>query len=127
MSDVREEALDWWHEAQHNLRQAKKNFDLEEYSVAAFLSHQAAEKALKALYITLKSRLPPKGQNLVRLGKTLEAEEVLDELKVLNPHYMVARYPNAANAVPSEIYSREIATRCLTAAEKVLEWARKRR
>ncbi|MEM1632260.1 MAG: HEPN domain-containing protein [Thermofilum sp.] len=82
---IREEALDWWGEAKHNLRQARKNFDVEEYSVAAFLCHQAAEKALKALYIVVKSRLPPRGQDLVKLGKALDAEEVMDELRILNP------------------------------------------
>jgi hypothetical protein len=49
----------------------------------------------------------------------------MDELKVLNPHYTVARYPNAANTVPSEAYSKEIASRCLEAAERVVEWVRR--
>ncbi|MEM0459763.1 MAG: HEPN domain-containing protein [Thermofilaceae archaeon] len=123
---IREEALDWWSEAKHNLRQARKNFDIEEYSVAAFLCHQAAEKALKALYIVIKSRLPPRGHDLVKLGKALDAEEVMDELRILNPHYVVARYPNAANTVPSEAYTREICERCLAAAQRVLEWVKSR-
>ena len=50
----------------------------------------------------------------------------MDELKVLNPHYTIARCPNAANTVPSEAYSREIATRCLEAAERMVEWARRK-
>jgi HEPN domain-containing protein len=58
--EIREEALYWWRESLHNLRQAKKNFEIEEYSVAAFLCHQVAEKALKALYIVRKNRLPPR-------------------------------------------------------------------
>ena len=64
---IREEALDWWREAGHNMRQARKNFELGEYSVSAFLTHQVAEKALKALYIVIKSRLPPRGHDLVKL------------------------------------------------------------
>ncbi|MCX8204646.1 MAG: HEPN domain-containing protein [Candidatus Nezhaarchaeota archaeon] len=121
---IREEALDWWSEAKHNLRQARKNFDIEEYSVAAFLCHQAAEKALKALYIVSKSRLPPRGHDLVKLGRLLDAEEVMDELKTLNPHYTISRYPNAANTVPSELYTKEMAERCLLAAARVFEWAK---
>ena len=50
----------------------------------------------------------------------------MNELKILNPHYTVAMYPNAANTVPSEAYSEEIAARCIRAAERVLEWARGR-
>lgn len=123
--EIREEALNWWREALHNLRQAKKNFEIEEYSVAAFLCHQAAEKALKALYIVRKHRLPPRGHDLLKLGRLVEADEILDELKILNPHYTIARYPNAANTVPSEAYSREIVERGIGAACKVVGWARK--
>jgi len=47
--EIREEALNWWRESLHNLRQAKKNIEIDEYSVAAFLCHQAAEKALKSI------------------------------------------------------------------------------
>lgn len=119
---MREEAVDWWREANHNLRQARKNLDLEEFSVAAFLSHQAAEKALKAFYIVDKSRLPPRGHDLLKLGRAVEASEIIDELRILNPQYTVARYPNAANTVPSELYSREMASRCVEAAERVLKW-----
>jgi len=122
---IREEALDWWKEARYNLRQAKKIFEIEEYSVSSFLCHQAAEKSLKALYIVVKSRLPPRGHDLVKLGRTLNAEEIMDYLKILNPHYMVARYPNAANTVPTEAYSREIAEKCLEAAGRVLEWVKR--
>ncbi|MDW8043401.1 MAG: HEPN domain-containing protein [Nitrososphaerota archaeon] len=124
--EVREEAMDWWREALHNLRQARRNYEIEEYSVSAFLAHQAAEKALKALYIVAKSRLPPRGHDLVKLGRALEADELMDDLKALNPHYTIARYPNAANTVPSEAYSREIVLRCLQAAERVIGWVRSR-
>jgi HEPN domain-containing protein len=124
--EIREEALDWWKESLHNLRQARRNLEIEEYSVAAFLSHQAAGKALKALYIVTKARLPPRGHDLIKLGRALEASEIMDELKALNPHYTVARYPNAANTVPSEAYSKEIASRCLEAAERVVEWVRRK-
>jgi HEPN domain-containing protein len=124
VNSIREEALDWWKEALYNLKQAKKIFEIKEFSVSSFLSHQAAEKALKAYYIILKKRLPIKGHNLIKLGKILNAEEIMNELKFLNPHYTIARYPNAANAVPSEAYTEEIAKRCLEAAEKVVNWVK---
>ncbi|MEM4706236.1 MAG: HEPN domain-containing protein [Candidatus Methanomethylicaceae archaeon] len=116
---IREEALDWWNEAKHNIRQARRNFEIGEYSVAAFLCHQASEKALKALYIIKKS---PRGHDLTKIGRFLNAKEIMDELKILNPHYTISRYPNAANTVPSEMYTKEVVERCLLAATKVLEW-----
>ena len=123
--EIREEALYWWRESLHNLRQAKKNLEIEEYSVAAFLCHQAAGETLKAVYIVRRHRLPPRGHDLLKLGRVVEADEILDELKIFNPHYTIARYPNAANTVPSEAYSREIVERCIGAACKVVDWARK--
>jgi HEPN domain-containing protein len=81
-----------------------------------------SSEPLKAYYIILKKRLPVKGHNLIKLGKILEAEEIMNELKFLNPHYTIARYPNAANAIPSEAYTEEIAKRCIEAAEKVINW-----
>jgi HEPN domain-containing protein len=69
VNSIREEALDWWKEALYNLKQAKKIFEIKEFSVASFLSHQAAEKALKAYYYNIKKRLPIKGCNLIKLGK----------------------------------------------------------
>jgi HEPN domain-containing protein len=123
--EIREEALNWWRESLHNLRQAKKNIEIDEYSVAAFLCHQAAEKALKALYIMMKNRLPPRGHDLIKLGRSVEAGEVLNELKILNPHYTIARYPDAANTIPSEAYSREITERCVEAANKIIDWVKK--
>ncbi|MCX8169960.1 MAG: HEPN domain-containing protein [Candidatus Methanomethyliaceae archaeon] len=119
---IREEALDWWNEAKHNIRQARKNYEIEEYSVAAFLCHQAAEKALKALYIIKKEKLPPRGHDLVKLGRLLNANEIMNELKILNPHY--TRYPNAANTVPSEAYTKEIIERCLSAVDRIFEWVK---
>ncbi|MCS7145797.1 MAG: HEPN domain-containing protein [Nitrososphaerota archaeon] len=71
----------------------------------------------------MKSQLPPRGHDLIKLGRAVEASEIAAELKFLNPHYAVARYPNAANAVPSEACGGEIALRCLQAAEKVHGWA----
>jgi HEPN domain-containing protein len=63
--------------------------------------------------------LPIKGHNLIKLGKILNAEEIMDELKFLNPHYTISRYPNAANATPSEAYTEEIAKRCLKRLKKL--------
>jgi|FaiFalFF_MnMetaG_3_1042247.scaffolds.fasta_scaffold04278_2 hypothetical protein len=35
--EIKEKTLDWWRVSTYNLRQAKKNPETEEYSVAAFL------------------------------------------------------------------------------------------
>ena len=43
-------------------------------------------------------------------------------LRETNPEYTLARYPNAANAAPYEIYYEEEARDRIKHAEKVLKW-----
>ncbi|MCX8204034.1 MAG: HEPN domain-containing protein, partial [Nitrososphaeria archaeon] len=64
--EVREEAMDWWREALHNLRQARRNYEIEEYSVSAFLAHQAAEKALKG-FLYLREEELARGHSVAEL------------------------------------------------------------
>ncbi len=79
---------------------------------------------MKAAIVELRRELPPKIHNLIRLAQILEIrdEEILECLRRLNPHYRVARYPDAANGVPSEVYSRSMAEELVRAAERVVQW-----
>ncbi len=75
-----EEVKKWIEKAKKDLDDAEFNFINNRFEVAAFLSHQAAEKALKALYI-LKFKKLWKIHDLVELGKTLNAPfEILEAL-----------------------------------------------
>jgi HEPN domain-containing protein len=57
---MREEVSNWWKQALKNLESASKNLEINEYYVTAFLSQQATEKVLKALYIhTIKESPGP--------------------------------------------------------------------
>ena len=59
---LREEAKNWWIQAKNDPDAANKNLEMKLYYVAAFLSQQATETALKALYIAKKKALP---ENLI--------------------------------------------------------------
>ncbi|MDR7551298.1 MAG: HEPN domain-containing protein, partial [Armatimonadota bacterium] len=60
---------------------------------------------------------------LVELGRVLAVpEEVLSDLRLLNPEYATSRYPDAANGVPAENYDERRATALLQAAERVQRW-----
>jgi len=41
---------------------------------------------------------------------------------LLNPEYVVSRYPDAANGIPAENYDAEKTERLLTAVERVHKW-----
>ncbi|WP_054853455.1 HEPN domain-containing protein [Vulcanisaeta distributa] len=126
---MREEAEQWLREAIRELELARHLLEIGYLNYAAFHSHQAAEKALKALIIVRLRLLPPK-THLLELAERLRSsgipvDEVIDYLRDLNPHYLVARYPDAANGVPSEVYSKREAQHCVESASRVIEWVKK--
>ncbi|MCX7844044.1 MAG: HEPN domain-containing protein [Candidatus Bipolaricaulota bacterium] len=121
---MRPETQAWWAQGEYDLAAARALLDAGIFFATAFLCHQATEKWLKAVYIERKRELPPKTHNLVELGRLLSVpEEVMHALRVLNPEYVAARYPDAANGIPAENYDRLKTEGLLSAAEKVRAWA----
>jgi len=120
---VRRETRDWWGQAREDLKTAEANLPNGRFYASVFFSQQAGEKALKALFIELKRRLPPKGHNMIRLCHELSApSRVLEAAMELNPEYTVARYPNAAHGIPAEMYNASSAKIHLDAAKVIISW-----
>lgn len=61
---MRKEAENWLKQAESDLRNAEYLFKNHAYDVASFLSHQAAEKALKSYLLEVKKEIPLKTHNL---------------------------------------------------------------
>jgi len=117
---MREEVEIWWKFALRDLRSAKKNYEIEEYYVASFLSQQAVEKALKSLLIKRTGRYS-RIHDLTRLAKILNApDEIIKLCANITPAYTITRYPD----VFSEI-DKEEAENIIKDAEKVIEWVKK--
>src|ERR1700674_3663622 len=64
---------DWFRQAEADLRHARNARDDGDYDWSAFASHQAAEKAIKAVYQTLN--LDAWGHMLVNLSTGLPPEQ----------------------------------------------------
>lgn len=110
-------------QARRDLENARKNIKIEAYEVTAFLSHQAVEKYLKGAWIQKKRQRPPATHYLKELGKGLRIPKRLAaNLLFLNPDYTVARYPDAANGVPYELYDEATARAKVKAAEEISRW-----
>jgi HEPN domain-containing protein len=110
----------WFNFALRDLQSAKKNYEIEEYQVAAFLAQQAAEKVLKALLIK-KTETFPKIHDLTRLAKLLNApKDILELCASITPAYAATRYPD----VSSE-FSREEVEELIEYAGKVIKWVEK--
>ncbi|MDD1764262.1 MAG: HEPN domain-containing protein, partial [Methanobacteriaceae archaeon] len=91
-----------------------------------FMSQQAAEKALKALYIYKIRDSPGKTHSLLRLGKDVGIPSYsYHGLRKLNPDFILTRYPDVADGVPYELYDYEIAQDKLQIAEEVIKWVEK--
>ncbi|MGB9937848.1 MAG: HEPN domain-containing protein [Methanobacterium sp.] len=120
---MREEVSNWWKQAQKDLESASKNLEIKEYYITAFLSQQATEKALKALYIHKLKESSGQTHSLIFLGKSVEIpDEFLSGLRKLSPDFVITRYPDVAHGVPYELYDEEIANERLNIAKRVIKW-----
>src|SRR5262245_43895677 len=114
-------------QAERDLDNARKNIAIEAYEVSAFLAEQAVEKYLKGLWVLVKSEPAPHTHSLTELGDGIGVPaDMRRHLADLAPDYTVSRYPDAANAVPYELYDQETAQEKVRAAEQVIEWLRNR-
>lgn len=112
-------------QAERDLVNARKNIGIEAYEVAAFLSEQGVEKLLKAYWMLVQSDAAPFTYSLTELGDALGVPKALRKhLVSLTGDYTMARYPDAANGVPYEVYDRETAETKVASAEAIVTWLR---
>ena len=122
---MRQEAARLIKQAERDLENARKNIGIEAYEVTAFLAEQAVEKFLKACWMVTKKEAAPFTHSLTELGDALGVPRALRKhLVSLTADYTMARYPDAANGVPYEIYDRETAEAKVASAEAILTWLR---
>lgn len=121
MGVVRKEVLDWLNSAEDDFETAEVLFKQGVYYACAFYCQQSAEKALKAVYVH-KLKKNTAYHNLVRLAEELAVpSSIISACRKLNPHYVQSRYPDAANAIPKEVYDEETAEALLGNAKEVFE------
>ncbi|GAY26132.1 hypothetical protein ATG_13350 [Desulfurococcaceae archaeon AG1] len=100
------------------------------YSKACFFSHQAAEKALKALMIKRLGIYDPihsVAELLRRLSRSIEIEEgLIEKGELLDRFYIPTRYPNAWPwGAPHKHYTKEDAEKALLYADEVLRFVKR--
>lgn len=121
-----ERSKDWFRQAEADLRMARVARDNSHFEWAAFASHQAAEKALKAVFE--KQHMEAWGHTLTKLieeltGKVTASAVVVEAAKKLDKHYIPARYPNGfERGAPLDFYSLDDADVAITSAETILEF-----
>src|SRR5437763_1550333 len=104
-----ERSADWLRQADSDLRHAVHARDDGDFDWAAFAAHQAAEKAIKALF--QKLHMDAWGHVLSMLLAALPpdrrpGEELIDRSKKLDKHYIPTRYPNGfERGAPADFYT----------------------
>ncbi len=121
-------AWDWFRQALKDLRHARISLENGDYEWACFAAHQAAEKAVKALYYKLGIEVW--GHSVSRMLANLPDEYkpqpgLIDKAKELDRHYIPSRYPNFhPEGAPMDYYTRIDALRAIKYAEEVIEFVR---
>lgn len=124
-----EEAHRWFRQAQEDLAAAKDVHEDGRYNWSCFICQQAAEKALKAVYL---SRGEPvewihsclvlvQGDPRKQLAGIGELKELSDAARDLDKAYIPSRYPNGVpHGIPSDFFTEEDSRRCLKDSEAII-------
>ena len=108
-------SADWLHQAEADLAQARLSADAGHHEWACFASHQAAEKALKALHLFhgQQSWGHGLGRSLrdlpqeVRRPLAQQVADLEDRLRVLDALYIPTRYPDSLpEGAPTDHFGR---------------------
>ncbi|MEM1618990.1 MAG: HEPN domain-containing protein [Desulfurococcaceae archaeon] len=125
---MKNETSRWFSEALWDPETAEILHREKRYNASAFYSHQAAEKACKALLYNVNE--VPFGHSVRelltryfrRIGET-PPEDLLVYARELDRHYIPSRYPNAIpSGTPHEAYDEETSRRALNAARRIIEY-----
>ena len=119
---------DWFSQSERDLEQARESHASKRYEWACFASHQAAEKAVKALHLARGQEAW--GHAVARLLGELPCdvsanESLVDKAHVLDSYYVAARYPNGhAEGAPFENIGGLQAEEAVCYAGEILEFVR---
>ena len=120
----------WLRQAARDREAARSNAAAGFHEWACFLSHQTAEKALKA-FLYLQGERPVLGHGIAGLvRRAARYDPRLEELgaaKRLDEVYIPSRYPNGLeDTVPGDFYTEEHSEQCIALAARVIASVRER-
>lgn len=118
---------DWLRQAEADLQAAAGSMEGGHHEWACFAAHQAAEKAVKALFLsrgldawghTVSALLGSLAQAGIRVPTV-----IVDDGKQLDKHYIPTRYPNGFDSgAPTDFYTRADAEAAIAAGGRIVEF-----
>ena len=122
---MRQDTIPWWRQAEADLESAELLLVSSVYYAVSWFSHQAAEKAIKALYLERNWRDASRVHDLNLLGRHVGVPvEVSRDLATLDPAFGLTRYPTALGLAPVDTITAPIGTRHIDAARRILQWVK---
>ena len=123
----REVWQDWMEQAEHDLEVARGNRDNGWHDTSVVQSQQAAEKAVKALWMRCHKRLPQRTHAVNQVAREVDApSEVVAAGTRLARAYFASRYPGMGPAPPFRSISADEADGRLRDAEEIMAWVKQR-
>jgi HEPN domain-containing protein len=120
---------DWLRQAEADLEHARRALEDRHFEWACFAAQQSAEKAAKALHLSLGQEAW--GHSVTELLGALGAgirgvdDALLDRARALDKLYVPTRYPNGLPAgAPADFFTAGEAQRALDDAEALLAFCR---
>jgi len=120
---MRNRSWDWLTQAAHDLRHAEHALEDGDYDWACFAAHQAAEKAVKAVFLAMGGE--GWGHSITRLLHDLKQqaqvpEALLRAAQRLDKHYIPTRYPNGFDTgAPMDYYTFGEAQQAIEDARRI--------
>jgi len=130
---LKEEARRWLEEAEYDLETSEDNVEKERFNWASFIAQQAAEKAVKSIYVAREESAEKihslailiKGDEKRGISGIQQLIPLFEQALELDRHYIPTRYPNGVPfGKPFEFYTRKKAEECLECAREIIEACR---
>ena len=125
-----ERSKDWIWQAERDLGLARVAMSAGNHEWACFISQQAAEKALKAVFQA--HHLEGWGHVLIKLLESLKPqvpnipETLIEAAKNLDKMYIPTRYPNGfAEGAPGQFYTMKDSDEAINHANIIIEFCKK--
>ena len=114
-------------QARRDLEHARKDVTDQYYEHSCFGAQQAAEKAVKSVYMRHHSegwghRVGKLLQEVESIGLTASAQ-LIDDARLLDQFYVPTRYPNGfESGAPMDFFTEEQARDAVRRAENIIRW-----
>lgn len=116
--------LEWFKQADYDMKTAKVMFDNKRYIYAVFMCHLSIEKALKGLYQERLKEIPPKVHNLIflveKIGLKLP-QDLYDLVFNLNRVSIPTCYPEDLQKMHKN-YNKKKTGNIFKKSKEVLKW-----